>query len=254
MSYITGVALLSPGDIYTTTATPAFGLQAGQVGYEGSTGKSFRYTLAGGVTLVVGNLLQASAQDTTYENMAVATAVTAAQVTAGQSTLEITNGTATITAEQFYGGTLSIYTAGTIGVGDEYTILGVTGTLTTGGALVVQLDRPLRSAVTTSAKVNMKRSPWSGAIQFPVTTQTEIPVGVAIYPITNAQYGWVQTHGQASALSDNSTYAVGSMLSPSLAVAGAVGVNVAGTTHGTIGWARMAAASAKGIAIFLQID
>lgn len=254
MAYNSGLPLLTPNDLYTSTATPAYGLFAGQLGYEGSTGKYFRYALAGGVTLVVGNLLQESAQDTTYENMAVATAVTAANVTAGQDYLEITNGTATITNEQFYGGQISIYTAGTIGVGDEYTILSVSGTLTTGGALVVKLDRPLRAAVTTSAKVNMKRSPYSGVIQMPQTTQTGMPVGVAIHPIALNQYGWVQTHGPASALSDSSTFAVGSMLSPSLAVAGAVGVNVAGTTHGTIGWARQAAASAKGIAIFLQID
>ena len=88
----------------------------------------------------------------------------------------------------------------------------------------------------------------------PQTTQTGMPVGVSIYPILLNQYGWVQTHGPAAALSDNSTFAVGSMLSPSLAVAGAVGVNVAGTTHGTIGWARQAAASGKGIAVFLMID
>lgn len=249
MAFNSGLATLTPQDIYTTTASPAYGLFAGQMGFEGTTGKYFRYALAGGVTTVVGNLLQEAALDTTYVNMVVAAAAAA-----GDTTLSITNGTATITNEQFYGGSLSIYTAGTIGVGDEYTIIAVSGTLTTGGALTVTLDRPLRAAVTTAATVNMKRSPWSGVIQMPQTTQTGMPVGVAIYPITNAQYGWVQTHGPASALSDNSTFANGSQLSPSLAAAGAVGVNVAGTTHGIVGWARQAAASGKGIGIFLQID
>lgn len=249
MAFLSGLANVSSSDLYTSTATPGDGIYPGQIAWDGKTGKAFRYVLNGGAAQVVGNLLQASAQDTTYENMAIGTAAAA-----GDTVLQVTNGTATITAAQFVGGTISTYTTGTIAIGDEYTILGVTGTLTTGGALSVQLDRPLRAAVTTSAKVNMKRSPFSGAIQFPVTTQTEIPVGVSIYPIAIAQYGWIQTHGPCAILSDNSTFAVGSQLSPSLAVAGAAGVNVAGTTHGVIGWARQAAASAHAISAFLQID
>lgn len=249
MAYVSGTSIISVSDLYTSTATPAENIYPGQMVWDGKTGKAFRYTLNGGVAQVVGNLLQEPAVDTTYINMTVAAAAAA-----GATSLSITNGTATITNEQFVGGTLSIYTAGTITVGDEYTILSVTGTLTTGGALTVGLDRPLRAAVTTSATVNMRRTPWSGVIQFPVTTQTGMPVGVSIFPIAASQYGWVQTHGPCAILSDNSTFAVGSMLSPSLAVAGAAGVNVAGTTHGTIGWARQAAASGKGIAAFLMID
>lgn len=247
MAFTTGPRTLSDVDLYkSTTAIPSGWSVGGMV--EGDHGKKFRLVKAG-ATLVKGNLLQESAEDTTYENMAVGTAGVV-----GDRFLQITNGTATITAEQFKGGTIGVYTAGTVAVADEYVITDVTGTLTTGGALRVWLDRPLRYAYTTSAKVNMKRSPWSGAIQFPVTTQTGIPVGVAIYEIPSGEYGWVISHGECTALSDASTFAVGSMLSPSLAVAGAVGVNVAGTTHGTIGWARQAAASAKGIAIFLMID
>lgn len=249
MAAISGVSLLSPMDLYTSSASPGEGLSVGQIAWDGKTGKAFRYVLNGGAALVKGNLLQASAQDTTYENMAVGTAGAV-----GDTYLQITNGTSTITAAQFVGGSISVYTAGTVAIGDEYTIVGLAGTLTTGGALQVYIDRPLRYAYTTSAKVNMKRSPWSGVIQFPVTTQTEIPVGVAIYELPLATYGWVQTHGVCAALSDNSTFAVGSMLSPSLATAGAVGVNVAGTTHGTVGWARQAAASAHAISTFLMID
>lgn len=249
MASVTGYTLITAADLYTSTASPGDGMVVGQVAVDGKTGKMFRYALAGASNLVAGNLLQESAEDTSYENMAVGTAGAV-----GDSFIQVTNGTATITAAQFAGGSIGVYTAGTVAVGDEYTIIGITGTLTTGGALNVFVDKPLRYAFTTSAKVVMKRPTTSGAIQFPVTTQTGIPCGVAHYAITAAQYGWVQTHGPVTALSDNSTFAVGSMLSPSLAVAGAVGVNVAGTTHGTIGWAREPAASAKGIACFLMID
>lgn len=249
MSYNTGPSFITPSDLYTSTAAPADGLLIGQQSVEATTGKIFRYSLAGGSTLVVGNLLQEAAVDTTYSNMVVATAAAA-----GATALAITNGTATITSAAFYGASLSVYTAGTIAVGDEYTVLGITGTLTTGGALTVNIDRGLRAAMTTSATLNMRKSPWSGVIQYP-TTQTGIPVGVAIYPITNAQYGWVQTHGVCAVLSDGSTFAVGSDVSASTGgTAGAITVATVGTTKTRVGLARQVAASAKGISVFLQID
>ena len=247
MAAVTGQSFITSSDLYTSTASPGDGMRMGQLAYSGE-GKAFRYSLAGGTTLVVGNLLQESAQDTSYENMSVLANA------AGDTTLNVTNGTATITSEQFRDGSLSVYTAGGIAVGDEYTVKGITGTLTTGGALSVAVDRPLRTAWTTSAKVNMKRSPWSGVIQFP-TTQTGVPVGIAIYPITNAQYGWVQTHGVAAALSDGSTFAVGTDVMTSVGgTAGAVSVYSVATTKAHVGVARQAAASAKAISIWLQID
>lgn len=252
MAKVTGIGLVSGIDLYTTDTIPTH--QIGQLVWDGNAGKAFRYALIGGTALVMGNLLQEAAQDTQFENMAVGTAGVA-----GDSYIQVTNGTTTIVPALFKGGSVLTYTAGTVAVGDEYTVNDITGTLTSGGALQVYIDRPLSAAYTTSAKVVLKRSPWGGVIQMPQTTQTGMPVGLAV--VANAatsgttyQYGWVQTHGPAAALSDNSTYAVGSQLSPSLAVAGAVGVNVAGTTHGIIGWAREAAASAHAISIFLQID
>lgn len=248
MASISALAFSGGSDLYTTTATPGDGIYPGQIVWDGKAGKAFRYALVGGSSLVMGNLLQEAAQDTTYENMAVGTAGAV-----GDLSLQITNGTATITSAQFVGGSINTYTAGTVAVGDEYTITAVTGTLTTGGALNVYLDRPLRYAYTTSAKVNMKRSPWSGVIQAP-TTQTGIAVGVAQYVITNAQYGWVQTHGICSVLSDGSTFAVGSDVGTPSGTAGCVTVFAAGTTHQRVGVARQAAASAHAITVFLQID
>ena len=249
MAYLTGLAHISELDLYSSTATPGAGIYPGQIAWDDKTGKAFRYVLAGGASLVVGNLLQSSVTDTTYSNMTVAAAAAA-----GATVLSITNGTATITNEQFVGGSLSVYTAGTIGVADEYTILAVTGTLTTGGNLQVTIDRPLRAAMTTSATVNMRRSPFSGVIQFPASTQTGVPVGVAIYPILLNQYGWIQTHGQCAVLSDGSTFAVGSNVGSVSGTAGAVTVYDAATTLAAVGTAMQVAAAGKGISVFLQID
>lgn len=235
-------------DLYTSTASPGANMTIGQLVWDMNSGKAFRYTLAGEL-LVVGNLLQESVEATTYENMAVGT-----PGAAGDSFIQVTNGTSTITEAQFKGGTINVYTAGTVAVGDEYTITGISGTMTTGGALKVYVDRPLRAAFTTSAKVNMKQSPWSKVIQMPATTPTGMPVGVAIYPIASGEYGWVQTHGICSVLSDGSTFAVGSEVGTPSGTAGCITVYAAATTKAPLGMARQAAASTHCITVFLRID
>ena len=247
MAFQTGLSFLSGIDLYQTETVASQPI--GQLVWDGTTGKAFRYALVSTSALVMGNLLQEQAELTTYENMVVATAASK-----GDQVLAITNGTSTITSAAYVGGSLSIYTAGTIALGDEYTIMGVTGTLTTGGALKVSIDRPLRAAMTTSATVNMKLSPWSNVIQAPATTQTGMAVGVALLANPASTYGWVQTHGLAAVLSDGSTFAVGSDVGTPSGTAGCVTVFAAGTTHQRVGVVRQAAASGHCISVFLQID
>lgn len=252
MANISGPAFIGEIDLYQTTTTQPSGYSVGQLLY-GPNGKMYRFGLVGsGSNLVMGNMLQGSVVDTTYSNMVVGTAVTAANVTAGQDFIQITNGTATITSQQFEGGSLSIYTAGTIAIADEYTILAVTGTLTTGGALTVYLDRPLRAAVTTSATVNMRRSPFSGVIQSPASTVTASCAGRAMTAATLSTYTLFQTHGVGAVLSDGSSILVGSPVAVPSGTAGAVILGASGLMQ--IGQAMQAAASGKGIAVFLQLD
>lgn len=241
---------LGSTNIYSSTTVVPSAFAVGQMA-EGVNGKRFRYGLVGASALVVGNLLQDAAEDTQFENMAV----TASPVATGGAaqTLNVTNGTTTVAANQFDGGSVSVYTAGGTLVGEEFTIVSHT-TGTSGAALVLTLDRALPVAATTSCKINMKRSPWSGMIQFPATTPTGIPVGVAVFAIPAASYGWVQTHGLASVLSDGSTFAVGSSVGTPSGTAGAVTVYAAATTKATVGVVRQAAAANKGISILLQID
>lgn len=247
MPFLKGPSIITAQDLYTSSVTAQE--PVGKL-MEGSKGRLYRYVLAGAVALVAGNVLQESVEDTTYENMVVGTAGVA-----GDQYIQVTNGTATITSEQFRGGTITVYTAGTSLIGEEYEIKKITGTLTTGGALQVYLDRPLRAAITTSATVNMKRSPWSGVIQAPITTQTGMAVGVAVYPIAANQYGWILTHGEGTVLSSNQTAAVGSEFgTPCLDAAGAATVYAAGTAHQKVGVIRQAKASGKGIAAFITID
>lgn len=240
-------------DLYSSTTNPQHAV--GALAWDWDTGKAFRYALNGAAALVKGNLLQEAVRDTQFVNLAVGTAGVV-----GDLFLQITNGTTTVVPTQYRGGTINVYTAGTDLIGDEYTILDVTGTLTSGGALKVWLDRPLRYAVTTSATVNMLPSPWAGVIQAPVTTATGMAVGGAIFEIaastaTVFQYGWVQSHGTFNVLSDASTYAIDSnLMSPCSNTAGAPPVFAAGTGHQSVGVARQAQASTHGIVMFLQID
>jgi hypothetical protein len=232
-------------DLYSST-TDQIGAELVGNRVNGLNGKEFSLALVGASALVAGNLLQTAAEDTTYENMAIGTAGAV-----GDMFLQVTNGTSTITATQFAGGSIGFYTAGTVAIGDEYTIMDVKGTLTTGGALQVFLDRPLRYAATTSAKVVMKRNLYSGVIQMPATTPTGIAVGIAIFAIPAASYGWVQTRGVASCLSDGSTFAVGSAVGTPSGTAGCVTVYAAATTKQAIGVAQEAAASAHAISVNL---
>lgn len=247
MAKVTGVGLISGIDLYTVDSTP--NQQIGQIVWDGNAGKAFRYSLVGASALVMGNLLQGAVRDTQFENMAIGTAAVA-----GDGFLQVTNGTTTVVPAQYRGGSISVYTAGTVAIGDEYTIQDITGTLTSGGALKVYTDCPVRTAFTTSAKVVVKPSPWAGVIQFPASTPTEMAVGVAIQAATAATYTWVQTHGVASVLSDGQTFATGSNVGTPSATAGSVTVFAAGTTHQLVGVAREVQVLGSAVNIFLQID
>lgn len=240
--------MLATIDVYAGTATQPGPYQVGQIAWDVN-GKAFRFALNGAAALVKGNLLQSAVSlGAPYQNMVVGTAGKV-----GDAFIQVTNGTSTITSQQFEGGSISIYTAGTDLVGDEYTIIGVTGTLTTGGALKVFLDRPLRYAVTVTATVNMMPSPFSGVIVCP-TTLTGIPVGVAVFEIPANQYGWIQTHGVAPYIADGSAVVVGAMLGAAQSVPGSMTLATAGAGYAVIGKALATGASGKGATMFLNID
>ncbi len=255
MATPSGPQFLAGIDLYSAETTPS--QQIGQIVWDGKTGKAFRYALNGAVALVKGNTLQSAiATDTQFDAMAIGTAGVV-----GDLSLQVTNGTTTVVPTQYRGGTIAVTTAGaTVALGDEYTIRDITGTLTSGGALNVYTDRPLRYAYpTTTTKVDMKPSPWAGVLQGNGTTATAMPVGVVIWEIpastaTVFQYGWVQTHGVCSVLCDGTTMAIGSDLAHSITVAGAAGLYAVTSGRARIGYAMQANSSGHAIPAFLQID
>lgn len=245
MAGLSGTPTIAPVDLYSSSTIPDSSYELGQL-VLGKNGKAFRYALFGELG-VVGDIYQSSAVDTQFTEMAIPSA---GAVAAGSTKLTITNGTTAVTAGQFKGG--SVVIAVTPALGEEYTIVDH-GTATNGSAWTVYIDRPLRTALTTSSKATVSRSPYSGIVKCP-TTLTGTVVGVCIYPVASGEYGWIQVLGVAGVLSDNSTGAVGSDVGVPGATAGAVGVNVAGTgKSNTVGRAMRALSSGKVVPVSLII-
>lgn len=172
-------------------------------------GRAYRYAKAGGTALVVGTLLQAAAQVTGDQNL---TAVAAA---VGSTTLVSTT-TVTVTANQYAGGYALISV--TPGVGYMYKIEGHAAF--TAAAPTFTLDDAIQVALTTSSRIDLIKNAHDSVIINPATA-TSAPVGVAIYPITAAYFGWVQVGGIANILADGAI-TTGTNVIASNATAGAI--------------------------------
>jgi len=244
MALLSGVSTLSYTDLYSSFTEVPGPLEVGQL-QPGPQGKWFRLALAGGSALVVGNVLQSSVIDTQFDDMAVPAAV----ASGATGNIAITNGTTTVVAHAYEGGTAEVSV--TPGLGEEYTII-AHNTPTSGGTLNLVLDRPIRTAWTTSTKVTLRRSPWSGVIQAPATTLTGSVAGVANYAIPSGSYGFVQTAGVGAALSDATSIIAGSAVASPSGTAGCVTLGVAGLPN--VGFAMRAAASGKTIPVFITIE
>lgn len=172
-------------------------------------GRAYRYCKAGATALVKGKLQQSSAEDTATQNLtAVAAAIGATEVSAST--------TVTITANEYSGGYVVVTV--TPDQGSQYLIKGHAAY--TAAAPTLTLSDPLLVAWTTGTRIDLVRNPYASIVVNP-TTLTSAPVGVAVYNITAAYFGWLQVGGIATILSDGGD-AVGSDVVASNATAGAV--------------------------------
>lgn len=244
--FLSGGQFMTTEDLYTTT-TDSQGV--GRY-IENGNGNGFRYVFVGASTLVVGNMIQSPAFDTSLVNAAVPAAV--AINTPVLTAITITNGSNTVTASQYAGGSLVVYTAGSANIGEEYTILD-NGASTSGQPLVVYLDRPVRTAWSTSTKVTLSMNPYggSGVVQAPATTLTGVPVGACIFAVTTGQYGFIQSRGVAGVLSDATSIIMGSAVASPSGTAGACTLGTGAIP--TVGTAMQAAASGHAIAVSLSL-
>lgn len=200
-------------------------------------GKKYRYVKAGGTTLVTGNLVQTAAVDTAFTDMAVLAAA------AGQNKVSVTLGGTATTAGLFVDGTMAITVTPDIGQTLRIVAHDVTAI---SGTCVFTLEENLTVALTTSSKVTVTPNNYSGVIVSAGVAQgsrTGTPVGVAVYPITNAAFGWIGVQGEFAVLSDASVGALGDALMASVGTGGAVTKWV--TAAQIVGWASRLGISAK---------
>jgi len=201
--------------------------------YTDEWGRVFRYVQAGGTNLVTGDLLQEAAEDTNYRSMVVQAASAI-----GSTNIAVTLGGTAVTAAQFESGDLIVESS--TGIGQNFKILSHDVQTVTTGTVNFTVERPVAIALTTSSQVSVRKNSYDGVIQYP-TTPTGGPVGIAIVVITNAQYGWIQSGGDVSALYDNQANfaADESAMIPSRDVAGSITPDLETIAAGIqIGWAR----------------
>ena len=204
---------LSAQSIYDETSVRQH--QLGSLGVD-KYGDRYRYVQAGAVALVTGELLQEAAEVTNFRSMVVDTAAAI-----GDTVVSVTLGGTAVTANQFEEGELVVESS--TGIGQHFHIKRHEVQTSTTGSCNFTLDRPLKIALTTSSQVSVRKNPFDGAIDFPITP-TGAPVGIALYAQTIAYFGWVKSGGSAVALYDNQADSAAdeSGIMPSRDVAGSV--------------------------------
>lgn len=199
-------------------------------------GREVRLVLAGGSNLAAGKVMTAPAAVSAHLEMAV-TVYTAysnngdqpAQVTA-------TLGATAVTANQYQGG-LMMVNSGT-GLGQTLKIASHPAASLSTSCVFTLEDGPV-TALSTDSTVSIYKNPCNGVILSDHTALQQ-PVGVSLYPITAAYYGFVVSKGLTVCLNDGG-WTAGSALSTSNATDGAVENGV--IAQGFVGYALEAGTS-----------
>jgi len=208
-------------------------IQLGAVKREDSTGRSWRYSLAGGTTLGRGKLAVAATVDAQRINLSFATAPAA-----GDKDVSVTIGTGAATANDYQDGWMVVQDG--TGEGRAYQIEGH-GAITASTAGTFKLKDPIDTAgALAETNVDLIKNFYSGLV-ISVTDQDDLNAGVPNVAITNACYGWVQTYGPCAVWMDEAV-TNGNMVSAGTSVAGSLeqydydsGEAIVGVIAGTAG-------------------
>jgi hypothetical protein len=245
MSNLQSETVVLGGDSFSNSSTALHKVGARGVDKQG---RVYRYVLAGAADLVAGNVVQAPAIVPNH------LANTPPAVAAGAASFTYTPGATAGAANLYENGFLQVDT--TPGNGYMYGVDSHAAiTSATAFTLNMRTDDPVQVALTTSSRVGLVPSLFRGVIQCPVTTATGVVVGVATYPITAAQYGWILTWGPAAVLI-NGTPALGAaVVAPSATTAGSVDVITTTNlvTAQIVGSMMQIGVSGKNNAVFVKL-
>ena len=215
--------------------------------FDTADGRELVMVANGAVALAAGQLIQAPAQITTAQGLAITTP-TAYPATAGLYQIYVTNSSTVLSANQFQGGYASVSTG--TGIGQLFKIASHAACAASVG-FVLNLEDPIQTTlVAADSTISLLYNPYgggtasqagaisSGVIVKPATA-TGAPIGVSLYGIAAStkpayaattgllstagtiQYGLIICHGPASCLIDTVS-SVGCVVGPSTAVTGGV--------------------------------
>ena len=210
MAKFTSDAVLQPANIRGNSST-----QETYLGQKAVTpdGRAFRYVKVGGTALVAGKLYDGPANVGNHTNISVASAAAA-----GVNEVTVTLGATAATANQYTGGVMIVNDVD--GQGFTYSIKSnPAAALSTSLTLTLDTEETIVTALTTDSQVSLIPNQYNGAL-IHATTETGIPIGVAVTQVTEAYYGWVQTRGPVALLSDASISELGSAVAASATTAG----------------------------------
>lgn len=210
-------------------------------------GREVKLVLAGASNLAAGKVMTAAVNIANHQNLTV-TAVQAYSNNGNvPATVTVTLGGTAATAGQYAGG-YAIVTSGT-GLGQTLQISNNPAQATTTGSLVVTLADGPNTALDTSSKISLIPNPGKGVI-ISDHTALQQPVGVTLYAITAANYGYIISHGINACLNDGGL-TTGSAVSTSNGVDGAVENGV--IAQGFVGFAVIAGTDTQYQAIFVNL-
>lgn len=157
-------------------------------------GRKYRFSLAGGSDLVVGNVITGPASVSTDLDM------TPAAGAVNDRIITFTHGAATTAINVFAEGYGFITV--TPGLADTYKIASHAAlqNATAGDIVNLAPGNALRRALTTSSRLSLRRNPYAEVIQSAANTLTGSPCGVAVAAIVSGQFGWLQTRGPCGVL------------------------------------------------------
>lgn len=186
-------------------------------------GRTFRYCYVGAAALVAGNVIQSPAIVANHVNL-TPTAVSAI----GDTTVTVTLGNTAATLNQYALGYLTVELSGGTGAG-QMLLIDHNPAASGSATMVVSLADPFFAATSSTVTMDLVMNNYggTGVIQYPITTGTGVPVGVAVFPLAINNYGFIQTRGIAPVLSNGAqSVGVTAAAVPS-AVAGAAKVMAA---------------------------
>lgn len=210
-------------------------------------GRVYRYVGADSTGLSIGKLAVTPAKVVAHTNIALDST---SPVAVGSQSLVVTVATTAVTADQYTEG-FAVINDGT-GKGCAYRIAAHTTITSAGGAVTLFLDEPIKTALAVAdSKVVLVANPFAGVGH---STTLANAAGVANIAVAASAFGWVQSGGYASVLSDG-IITKGYEVVQSTGVSGAVVISAgnAATSQG-LGAAVEATVDAKYYPVKLTID